>query len=466
MRITAIDNQSIDPESLAMLQAMYSRSHVSIGQRMRDLGENQDQIKAALSKYYIGYGHASIGDCATVAVFIENVPLSVAKAIQDYALYNGQESSTRYIPFSDQESTADSQKVRDLFGEMIALYSNATEEAIRQISEHTNDNGELFTKGTVRARAFDITRGLLPTGVRTQLSWTTTFRKFYEHCKDMLTHPIAEVRDVAMEVNRQLADLYPSAMPVIQPKRALSPARPEAWYLMPTVNMLAESRVYHVPGGITLRGKDEDSESLSSVAVGGLHSHIRKEEMENMPPVRTPCGAVDRIFEALGTYTVAFDIDYGSYRDIQRHRKCFMRASMPGLHHGVNGWYVERLKDLDKAGGLAIMDQLQVIKDKWHKMSRTLDPVDMIEVTPLMANVQVLMTLDIPQTVYLLELRSKLSVHPSLRHMIHELRERTDIALGDFYKLAELDMDMSADTIYAKRGKDTITKDGVDISPV
>ena len=56
-----------------------------------------------MSKFYVGYGHKSIGDCGSCTIFIEGVSMLAAKAIQDSKLYNGQEASTRYIDFSNQK---------------------------------------------------------------------------------------------------------------------------------------------------------------------------------------------------------------------------------------------------------------------------------------------------------------------------------------------------------------------------
>ena len=89
-----------DPESEAMLQALYSRSPKSVR-------EHVEKVRAAgpgkfMDKFYVGYGHKSIGDCGTTTLFFENVSLLAAKAIQDWPRYNGQEASTRYLDFTKQ----------------------------------------------------------------------------------------------------------------------------------------------------------------------------------------------------------------------------------------------------------------------------------------------------------------------------------------------------------------------------
>ena len=90
----------IDAEATAMLQALHSRSAGGIQSHLQILAEKgADNF---MSKFYVGYGHKSIGDCGTVTIFIEDVSFLVAKAIQDTKLYNGQETSTRYVDFSKQ----------------------------------------------------------------------------------------------------------------------------------------------------------------------------------------------------------------------------------------------------------------------------------------------------------------------------------------------------------------------------
>src|SRR6185369_12087365 len=99
--VIALDTgATIGPESEAMLQALHSRSigglrgHLEVLER-----RGADNF---MKNFYVGYGHKSIGDCGTVSLFIEGVSMLVAKAIQDWPLYSGQEASTRYIDFQIQ----------------------------------------------------------------------------------------------------------------------------------------------------------------------------------------------------------------------------------------------------------------------------------------------------------------------------------------------------------------------------
>ncbi|MDP2594212.1 MAG: hypothetical protein Q8P36_02645, partial [bacterium] len=91
----------ITPEAEAMLQALHSRSVGGIREHLKTLAEKGPE--KFMQSFYVGYGHKSIGDCGTGTIFIEGVSMLVAKAIQDWLLYSGQEASTRYIDFSTQK---------------------------------------------------------------------------------------------------------------------------------------------------------------------------------------------------------------------------------------------------------------------------------------------------------------------------------------------------------------------------
>src|SRR4030042_2909620 len=88
------------PQDIAMMQALYSRSPMSV----KDHVEKVKQAGSGkfMEQFYVGYGHASIADCGSTTLFAEKVSMLADKAIQDWPLYSGQETSTRYIDMSKQ----------------------------------------------------------------------------------------------------------------------------------------------------------------------------------------------------------------------------------------------------------------------------------------------------------------------------------------------------------------------------
>jgi hypothetical protein len=74
-----IDDQN--PEDIAMMQALYSRSSASVQHHLEKVKKTGSG--KFMESYYVGYGHESIGDCGSTTIFIENVSILAAKAIQD-----------------------------------------------------------------------------------------------------------------------------------------------------------------------------------------------------------------------------------------------------------------------------------------------------------------------------------------------------------------------------------------------
>ena len=182
MNITLIDPKQVsDPELLAMLMAFYSRSTKPIHERLASLGDTEDQIKTALKKYYIGYGHASIADCASVSVFLENISLLAAKRVEATPLFNGQECSTRYIDFSKQGLTdpLDTELSRQILKGWMFLYYELQE----PIKEHlislnpcpSTESEALWTKA-IQAKVFDVVRSFLPVAIQTSVALSMPMR--------------------------------------------------------------------------------------------------------------------------------------------------------------------------------------------------------------------------------------------------------------------------------------------------
>src|SRR3989338_637116 len=212
-KIIVLDNGAIiSAESEAMLQALHSRTTDGLMSHLEVLAMkgSADFVK----RFYVGYGHKSIGDCGTTTVFIEGVSMLVAKAIQDNPLYSGQESSTRYIDFSKQPFIS---SIQEPEGEMILemqrkFYMAAQEPARKHLKTiYPKNEGEenLVYLKAINARAFDITRSLLPAGASTNLAWHTNLRQAADKILFLRHHPLLEVREISEGLEEALKKQYP-----------------------------------------------------------------------------------------------------------------------------------------------------------------------------------------------------------------------------------------------------------------
>jgi len=199
----------ITPEAEAMLQALHSRSTGGIREHLGVL-ERKGPEKF-MSTYYVGYGHKSIGDCGTCTIFIEGVSMLVAKAIQDWKLYSGQEASTRFIDFAKQRfaevsGVADGKEILERWR---SFYVEGLEELIPALIKRfprQEDESEKRYEKAIRARAFDIMRGFLPAGATTNLAWHSNLRQISDELMLLRHHPLEEVRGVAEAIESAVSE--------------------------------------------------------------------------------------------------------------------------------------------------------------------------------------------------------------------------------------------------------------------
>src|SRR3989344_4403895 len=204
----------IDAESEAMVQALHSRSTGGLRSHLKILEEKG--AANFMENFYVGYGHKSIGDCGTTTAFIEGVSMLAAKAIQDNPLYSGQESSTRYFDFSQQSfiDPTQTQKGGELLEVQRQFYLKAqepTREYLRKIYPRGEGEKSTVYEKAINARAFDITRSLLPAGASTNLAWHTNLRQAADKILFLRHHPLLEVREISEGLEEALTKHHPSS---------------------------------------------------------------------------------------------------------------------------------------------------------------------------------------------------------------------------------------------------------------
>ena len=197
-----------------MLQALYSRSPKSVKEHVLKVKESG--AEKFMASYYVGYGHKSIGDCGTTSIFIENVSMLVAKAIQDWPLYSGQEASTRYLDMANQPvvNPLETKEGKEIQDEWMKFYSRALDKlapALKIRFPIKEGEKEVVYEKAIKARAFDIARGFLPSGATTYVAWHTNLRQAHDHLKELKHHPLVEIREVAQEIIKTLQTKYSSS---------------------------------------------------------------------------------------------------------------------------------------------------------------------------------------------------------------------------------------------------------------
>lgn len=389
----------ITPEAEAMLQALHSRSIGGIKSHLEVLAsKGPDKF---MSTFYVGYGHKSIGDCGTCTLFIEGISMLAAKAIQDWPLYSGQEASTRYIDFAKQnfidpvatpKSKAILEKWREIYMEGLIVM---TEELTKRFPIQAGE-AEAIYKKAINARAFDTMRSFLPSGASTNIAWHTNLRQAADHLLRLRHHPLAEVRNIAETAEEALKEAFPSSFGHMH------------YETTENFNQEMMNNFYYYtkdkPAEFELTRNDVDRNALKN-----FESIIKKRPAKTeMPKEVGECGNVQ--FEFL--------LDFGSFRDIQRHRAVNQRMPLVVMDHGFGEWYLAELPEEFRNKATKILEE----QKKAILELKTNREVAQYYI-PMGYKLPNKVTGSIPALVYLVELRSTRFVHPTLRKRAIQMAE-------------------------------------------
>ena len=164
-----------------------------------------------LNTFYFQYGHRSIADLAHIAFAVERLSLLAAIVLVDEQRWDGQERSTRYQNFQKSgwyfpefgSDAASAKLYTDTVENLFATYQRTTKavhEALRQrVACPETMKPEAYDR-TLKARAFDVARYLLPLATNTSLGQIVNARTLETQVSRLLSHPIAEVRDLGAKL--------------------------------------------------------------------------------------------------------------------------------------------------------------------------------------------------------------------------------------------------------------------------
>jgi len=417
------------PEDNAMLQALYSRSPKSVE-------EHVGKVKASgsgkfMSTFYVGYGHSSIADCGSTTLFIEGLSILADKAVQDWPLYSGQETSTRYVnmeeqPVVDPLQTEESKVIIDNWMDFYKKASSPLKEYLRGLYPIKEGQNKTIYDKAITARSFDILRAFLPAGITTQLSWHTNLRQAADKLALLNHWPLAEVKEIAKEMTKQLKDKY-------------------------------EHSFCHVPNSAQ---EDYRRDSMDKHAYFNptdtpefrCQFNFNKTELEKYKDVieKRPLKTCLPIFLAeLGNISFDFHLDYGSFRDIQRHRNGQCRMPLLTTKLGFHEWYLSQLPEELKKEALELIEKQ---KENIEKLDCSLEIKQYY--IALGFKVPCRVAYGLPATVYVIELRSGKPVHPTLRTVAHKMHE----AVTKELPFLKLHTDLEPSEWDIKRGTQDIVK--------
>ena len=191
-----------DPEVLAYAMAKYSRSSLTMKESLAEI--SAQRAEQFLNTFYFQYGHRSIADLAHIPFAIERLSLLAAIELVDEQRWDGQERSTRYqnfrrsgwyTPDFGSETPTFTAAVEALFTAYDHVGAGMLEALKAAIPQPESMKPEAYER-TLKARAFDVARYLLPLATNTSLGQIVNARTLETQVSRLLTSPFAEVRQL------------------------------------------------------------------------------------------------------------------------------------------------------------------------------------------------------------------------------------------------------------------------------
>jgi thymidylate synthase ThyX len=474
----------VEPEIQAYAMAKYSRSSLSMKESLKEI--TLQKAEKFLNTFYFQYGHRSIADLAHIALAIERLSILAAIVVADEQRWDGQERSTRYQNFRKSgyytpgfKSDASATLYRETIESLFTAYEKVSQRTFEYLASITPRPAEMKPEAyerTLRARAFDISRYLLPLSTNTSLGEIVNARTLESQVAHLLSQPHKEVRDLGVLLKQAaLSPAYnaneESLRALVAEIRTVSPEiadRAERELLhevrvAPTLVKYADPNVYEIEtrrelqqaAAELMRGVaiepaplvdllDHDSEDndaleieLATTLVYG-HCHYsyrqirvvveaagearRREIIDLGLRHRGKHDEMPRAFSAGQQFRFDILMDIGGFRDMHRHRRCVQIMQDFSTAHGF-----DTPPEVEAAG---------VRSDYEAAMKRAETTVQKISAAggedarqnaqyaiPLAFRKRTLFKMDFAEAVYISELRTTPAGHTSYRNVAYAMYE-------------------------------------------
>jgi thymidylate synthase ThyX len=489
-----------EPEALAYAMAKYSRSALTLRESLVEI--SSQKAEQFLNTFYFQYGHRSIADLAHIPFAVERLSLLAAIALVDETRWDGQERSTRYQDFrrsgwftprlATQEKTY-TQAVEAMFAAYDALSAGMLEALKGAIAKPEEMKPEAYVR-TLKARAFDAARYLLPLATNTSLGQIVNARTLESQVSRLLSSEYAEIRDLGTKLRKaasepawnvqrdkleQMAgegivdaaatrEILNDLMVPVRTAPTLVKYAEASPYLMDTRSELTQAaaelmrgvQVYPAPA-VDLLDDDEDLEVeiVTSLLYSCCHysyrqlrgavaalGEVRRNELLGLGMRHR--GKHDELLRAFHSgHGFRFDIlmDIGGFRDMHRHRRCVQLVQGFSDVHGYEEPVCPGQPTLAEAGldGAyhAAMDAAfaayRVVRDSGDEEAQQSAQY----LLPLGTRCRAMFKMDFAEALYISELRSGIAGHFSYRkvawEMFQAIAERHP-ALAGFFRVDDV----------------------------
>lgn len=461
--------QNLPEEVVAVLFAYYSRSKESLRRNLlkllvdRDLdittqvvvAEDDDEKLASAKekakqfheKWVVGYGHASVAEHAIAHIAIEDVSIVASKIIEDNRLASYTEKSTRYVVFDPEkyyqapelDGTEFAQLYHAVTSAMMNKYAELTPLAIEEIKRRIpqrEGQTNLAYNAACRAQACDVLRYILPAATFTNIGLTINGRALEHLITKMLSHPLREAQEFGASIKQEASSVIPTLLKyanynafIDETNRQMSRLADELLNADSAFDSISKTEAKE--NRVTLVHYDKDADDKLVAAILYEYTHANALDVEarvrQMPQEQKervideylqrrdkwdePLRALEHLY-----YTFDILVDYGAFRDIQRHRMATQTNQLLTNAHGY-----ETPQEIDDYGYGKIFTELVERGGAAYEKIAAAFPYEAQYVLPLAYRKRAMFTWNLRSLHHFISLRSARQGHVSYRDIAQKI---------------------------------------------
>ncbi|HEX6212415.1 MAG TPA: FAD-dependent thymidylate synthase, partial [Methylomirabilota bacterium] len=401
-------------------------------------------------RVFLEYGDDSVAQLGGVHLACEGASNILTKVLEWGRLMAYLEQSTRYIPYDDRPGGRYRYHVPDeLSGSLRERYVLTLDRAfdvyrdwlprLRAFYETRYPRGPAESdnvyRTTIRAKALDTLRGLLPAATTSNVGIYGTGQGYEQLLLRMRAHPLAEVQAYADLMLGELRTVIPAFL-----RRVDQPDRGGAWsaYLADTrtATRAVADEVLASPAATALAAPetgdevtltDFDPDGEVKVVAAALYAASERSDAALLAVARalTLAQRADVLRAYVGTRknrrhrpgrafertAYRFDVlaDYGAFRDLQRHRLLTLEWQRLGPRHG---WLMPEA--VAEAGGAEAWAQVMDASAELHDAIAAAGLPEVASYAVAMAyRVRFYLDLNAREAMHVIELRTAPQGHPA-----------------------------------------------------
>ncbi len=444
---------SRSPKSLRrlFLDEFYDQPEVPIEELSEDANSQAmvslSRAEGLYDRVFSQFGDDSVAQLGGAHIACEQASNLLTKVLEWGRLASYLEQSTRYI-FYDQKlgeryryiappeietgplSSEYSKTMDWLFDEYSELVHTCVPFFENQFPREDGDSKFIYTS-SIRAKACDSARGLLPAATTSNVGIFGTGQAYESMLIRMNSHPLEEARDYARMMLVELRKVIPAFL-----KRVDVPDRGEMWsgYFQNNHESMERiaSGIDASPEGIeevTLVEWDHDAEDKIAAAALYAHTDLPDTQLQTIVSAMSDSDKAEVIRAYVGNRQnrrhkpgrgmersfYRFDVlsDFGSFRDLQRHRMLTLDWQRLGVKHGYS-----TPPAIEEVGWTQRWDDAMGRMSEFHETVLSEHGPDVSQyVVPFGFKLRYSMQFNVREAFHMLELRTARQGHPDYRRV-------------------------------------------------